>query len=136
MRFHFISHIIDGAPLSIMFGGQPASELMSEDPIKRCVLLVLWQSQQDQASELAIGLSAAGEPPIKYKVSGTWHGWKAPGANLASDLIAEVERLAAFAEGPFPREGDIDVTFSDTRLRWKVRRASADAACTLTRVRD
>ncbi len=109
---------------------------MSEDPIKRCVLLVLWQSQQDGASELTIGLSAAGEPPIKYKVGGRLYEWKSPGANQARDLIAEVERLAGFPEGPFPKEGEIDLTFSDTRLRWKVRRASAEAACVLTPVRD
>jgi len=110
---------------------------MSEDPIKRAVLLILYQSQQDQADELVISPAVAGGVPVRYKVRGTWHDWKSPGPNLSSSLVAEIERLAAFRDGPYPQEGNIDVAFPDTRgtvvrLRWKVGRASAGAPCILT----
>ncbi len=105
---------------------------MSENPVTRCVLQVLWQSQQDEASEVMIGPSPAAEVAVRYRVGGTWHDWKSPGANMAAPLIGEVERLAAFPEGPFPKEGTVDVVFGATRLRWRARREKADAACVLT----
>ena len=51
---------------------------MSYDPIRRCTLLVLFQSQQDNATELVIGPSTGGGAPIKYRVGSAWCDWKAP----------------------------------------------------------
>jgi hypothetical protein len=109
--------------------------MSEDDPLTRYVLMVLYQSQQDQASEVTIGPYRTGEPPVRYKVEGTWHDWSSPDASLASKLIGEVERLAAFPEGPFPREGTIDLAFAETRLRWRAQRPSADSACVLTPLR-
>lgn len=107
-----------------------------DDPVTRYVLQVLYQSQQDQASRVVIGPYRAGELPVRYKVSGTWHDWSSPDATLASKLIGEVERLAALPETPFPKEGTIDVTFRETRLHWRAQRPSAEAVCVLTPLRS
>ena len=108
---------------------------MSEDPVTRYVLQVLYQSQRDEASEVMIGPSGAGELPLRYKVGQTWHDWASPEVSLASKLISEGERLAAFPEGPFPKSGTVDVAFRETRLRWRAQRLSAEAACVLIPLR-
>jgi len=109
-----------------------AAHRMNEEPIKRFTLLVLFQAQQDHATELTIGLASTGRPAIRYKVGGTWHDWSPPPAHIMPDVAAELGRLAAFSDTPFPKEGLIDVPFGGVRLRWSIRVTSADADCVLT----
>lgn len=105
---------------------------MNEDPIKRFTLLILFQAQQDRATELTIGLAKSGQSPIRYKVGGTWHDMSPPPAHIVPDVVVELGRLAAFSNRPFPKEGLIDLPFGSVRLRWVIRLASADADCVLT----
>jgi hypothetical protein len=105
---------------------------MSEDVIKRCTLLVLFQAQQDHAVELVIGRASGSGAPVRYKVEGAWHDWTSPGPDLVPGIIAELGRLAAFTKRPFPKEGLIDVSYSGVRLRWVIRMTSPDADCILT----
>jgi len=108
---------------------------MSEDPIKRFALLVLSLAQQDHATKLTIAPDAAGaKAPIRYQVSGIWYDLSPPPAHILPGVVAELGRLAAFSDSPFPREGLIDVPFEGLRLRWAIRIASADADCILTSV--
>jgi type II secretory ATPase GspE/PulE/Tfp pilus assembly ATPase PilB-like protein len=107
---------------------------MSESPIERCTRLMLFQAQQDHATELVIGPSRDGKPLIRYKVAGAWHDWQSPGADLVPAIIAELGSLAAFTTRPFPKEGLIDVPYSGIRLLWIIRMKSADTGCTLTAV--
>ncbi len=105
---------------------------MSEDPIRRLTLLVLFQAQQDHATELTIAPAISGRPAIKYKVEGTWHEMSPPPAHILPGVVAELGLLAAFSNKPFPKEGLIDVPYSGVRLRWVIRMTSADADCILT----
>jgi hypothetical protein len=105
---------------------------MSDDPIKRYALLVLFQAQQDHATELVIGAGECDGPPIKYKVDDIWYDMSQPPAEILAAVVEEVQRLAALADGAFPREGAVDVAFSGVRLAWKVQIASLGAACVLT----
>src|SRR5947207_15320481 len=105
---------------------------MTEEPIKRFTLLVLFQAQQDHATELAIASTVSGRPPIRYKVEGTWYEMSPPPSYILPDVVAELGRLAAFAKRPFPKEGLIDVPYAGVRLRWILRMTSADADCILT----
>ncbi len=105
---------------------------MNEEPIRRFALLVLFQAQQDHATELTIGPASRGRPPIRYRVGGTWYDMSPPPEHIMPQVIAELERLAAFSNRPFPREGLIDLPFGSVRLRWIIRMASADAECVLT----
>ncbi len=105
---------------------------MNDDPIKRFTRLVLFQAQQDHATELTIAPASGARPPIRYKVGDTWYDLSPPPAHILPDVIAELARLAAFTKKPFPKDGLIDVPYSGVRLRWVIRMKSADADCILT----
>jgi type IV pilus assembly protein PilB len=105
---------------------------MNGDPIKRFTLLVLFQAQQDHATELTISGRAEGRAPIRYKVEGAWYDMSPPPEHILPDVIAELGRMADFTRRPFPKEGIIDVPYSGVRLRWVVRAASADSEFVLT----
>jgi hypothetical protein len=107
---------------------------MSEEPIKRFTLLVLFEAQQDHATELTIGPVISGRSPIRYKVRGAWYDLSPPPEHIMPGVVEELGRLAAFTNRPFPKEGLIDVFYSGVRLRWIIRMASADADCLLTPV--
>jgi hypothetical protein len=107
---------------------------MSDDPIKRCTQLILFQAQQDHATELIIRNSPGSGSAIRYKVAETWHDWKSPSREQAPAIVGEIGRLASFTKRPFPKEGLIDVQYSGVRLLWVVRMASAEGDCVLTPV--
>ena len=109
---------------------------MSEAPIRHFTLLLLFQAQQDHATELTIAPASGERPPIRYKVGNAWHDLSPPPAQILPGVVAELDQLAAFARRPFPKEGLIDVAYSGVRLRWIIRRASADADCVLTPVEE
>jgi type IV pilus assembly protein PilB len=103
---------------------------MSDDPIRRFTLLVLFQAQEDRATELVITPSIGGG--IRYKVDGTWYDMSPPPSHILPSAVAELGRLAELPEGPFPKEGIIDVAYFGLRLRWKIHLRSAEAECVLT----
>ncbi len=107
---------------------------MSERPIERFTLLVLFQAQEDHATELTIASSAGSGSPIRYKVEGAWYDLSPPPEHILPGVIAELGRLAAFNDKPFPREGLIDIPFGSRRLRWRIRMENEDADCVLTPV--
>jgi len=107
---------------------------MSEDPIQRFTLLVLFQAQQDRATELTIASAISGRSPITYKVGALGTNMSAPPAHIMAGVVAQLETVAAFTKRPFLKEGLIDVPYSGVRLRWIIRMATADAACMLTPV--
>jgi hypothetical protein len=107
---------------------------MSEDPIQRFACLVLFQAQQDHATELTIARASPGRAPIRYKVADIWYDMSRPPAHILPGIVAEFGRLAAFTKRPFPKEGLIDVPYSGVRLRWIIRMTSADDDCILTPV--
>ncbi len=118
-----------------MFGGQRIAEFMSDDPIKRFTLLVLFQAWQDDATELVVGSSRAFGTYIKYRVAGSLYEMSPPPAHIIPDVIAEFGRLAGLPDGEFPKEGTIDVKLSTGHTKWKIQMASADAECILTAIR-
>jgi len=105
---------------------------MNDDPIERFTRLVLFQAQQDHATELTIAPAIGARPPIRYKVGDTWYDLSPPPAHILPDVNAELARLAAFTKRPFPKEGIIEAPFRSLRLRWVIRMKSADADCILT----
>jgi hypothetical protein len=113
-------------------GGTSAALHMNEEPIRRFTRLVLFQAQQDHATELTIAPASGEQPSIRYKVGDRWYDMSPPPADILPGVVAELDRLAAFSKRPFPKEGLIDVPYSGVRLRWIHRRTSADADCVLT----
>ena len=107
---------------------------MSKDAIKRTTKVILFQAQQDQATELVIRSSPGTGAAIRYKVAEKWHDWKSPPAELAPAIIGEIGKLADFTKRPCPKEGLIDVPYSGIRLLWVAKLASADGDCVLSPV--
>jgi hypothetical protein len=107
---------------------------MSDNPITRFTLLLLFQAQQDHATELTIAPAIGERAPIRYKVQGNWYDFSPPPEQILPEVVAALERLAAFAHRPFPREGPIDVAYSGVRLHWIIRMASPQSDCVLTPV--
>jgi hypothetical protein len=105
---------------------------MNEEPIRRFIRSVLFQAQQDHANELTIGPASRGRPPIRYEIGRTRYDMSPPPVHIMPDVVAELGRLAAFSNRPFPKEALIDVPYDVVRLRWVIRMTSADADCVLT----
>jgi hypothetical protein len=107
---------------------------MGEDPIRRFVLLVLFQTQQDRATELVIAPASGDKSPIKYKVDGAWYDMSPPPSHILPDVMIELGRLAKLTKGA--REGDICTTFLGVRLKWKITVADGDGGFVLTPLRQ
>jgi hypothetical protein len=107
---------------------------MSDDIIKRTTKLILFQAQQDHATEVVVRSSPGTGAAVRYKVADTWHDWTGPASELAPAIIGEIEELADFTKRPCPKEGLIDVPYSGVRLLWVARMASADGDCLLSPV--
>ncbi len=108
---------------------------MSEEPIKRFVLLVLFQAQQDRASELVVDASTGQASGIRYRVDGKLYEMSPPPPHLLPHVEAELGRLANLPEGPFPKEGRLELPFGAVRLKWKLSVAGPDGPCVLTRIK-
>ena len=107
---------------------------MTDDVIQRTTKQVLFQAQQDHATELVVRSCPRTGAAIRYKVAETWHDWNSPGPQFAPAIIGAIGRLADFTRRPCPKEGLIDVPYSGVRLLWVARMASANGDCTLTPV--
>jgi len=105
---------------------------MNHDPIERFTLLVLWQAQQDRATELVVAPTDSERAAIRYKVEGTWHDMSPPPSHILPEVVAELGRLANLPEGAFPKEGTIDIAYFTGRVRWRIQMASAEGECVLT----
>jgi type II secretory ATPase GspE/PulE/Tfp pilus assembly ATPase PilB-like protein len=103
---------------------------MEDDPINRFVLLVLFQAQQDRATELIFAPASVDSAPIRYKVDGTWYDLSPPPASILPDVMNELGRLAKLTNGA--KEGEICATFSNARLRWRITVSGAEAGFLLT----
>ena len=107
---------------------------MSEEPINRFTLLLLFQADQDHATELKIPPASGPPTPIRYKVRDHWYDLSPPPEHILPGVVSVLGELAGLNDKPFPREGLIDVPFGGRHLRWAIRMESADAECVLTKV--
>jgi type II secretory ATPase GspE/PulE/Tfp pilus assembly ATPase PilB-like protein len=108
-----------------------------DSAIRRFVQLLLFQVQQDQATELVIGATpATGDTPIRYKVEGTWRDLPPFPSHIRPEVVSELAQMAGFPAGQIPGEGVLDVSFGEVRLRWMVGMTDADGECRLVRVED
>ena len=108
-----------------------------DSAVRQFIRLVLFQAQQDHATELVIGATpASGDTPIRYKVEDTWYDLSPFPSHVRPDVISELVRMAKFHAGHIPGEGVLDESFGDVRLRWIVGMTSADGECMFVRVQD
>ena len=113
--------------------GRP--QLAAKNPIRRFITLVLMQAEADRATELVVGIVPEGGEgtPIKYKVEGSWYDVSPFPSDIRARVVSELGRMAGLRKGQFPQEGVLSVPLTDTRLTWRVRIASPNAECVLTK---
>jgi hypothetical protein len=112
------------------------SEGKHDDAIRRFIHLVLFQSQQDRATELVVGIATPSGVPIRYKLEGMWYEMSPFPSHIRADVVSELLRMAGFHAGQVPGEGVLNASFGDIRLRWMVAMTSADGECKIRRVDD
>jgi type II secretory ATPase GspE/PulE/Tfp pilus assembly ATPase PilB-like protein len=77
--------------------------------VRRFIHLVLFQAQQDDATELVIGVTPTnGDTPIRYKVGDAWYDMSPFPAHIRRDVVAELAQMAGLPLGQFPSEGVLD----------------------------
>ena len=103
-----------------------------EIAIRRFLSLVLFQAQQDRATELIIGPSKGEDTPIRYKVDGTWYEMSPFPSHMRAVVVSEAARFAHMPGGAYPQEGDMAIAFGEFQLKWKVVIKSADGDCVFT----
>ena len=104
------------------------------DPAKRFVISLLFQAQQDGATELVIAPPKGDKIPIKYKLNEVWYPMSSPPARLRAALLMELQRMAELPDGQFPQEGLLNVSVAGTEATWRIQLTTAEAECVLTRL--
>jgi type II secretory ATPase GspE/PulE/Tfp pilus assembly ATPase PilB-like protein len=109
--------------------------LTTTSPIRRFITLLLVQAQQDGASELIVGVAAAGGTgtPIRYKVEGCWHDMSPFPSHIRARVVSELGSMAGLRRGHYPKDGVLSVPLPSMRLTWRVQIASRGAECVLTK---
>ncbi|MBI3881264.1 MAG: hypothetical protein HY301_14515 [Verrucomicrobia bacterium] len=111
--------------------------IQEDDPIRKFILLVLWQVQEDRATELVIGVTSAPESgaPITYKVDGVWYEMTPFPLNLRPKIVAELERMAKLStDEKYPKDGVLAEKVAGIWLMWRLVVKEPNAECVLTPV--
>lgn len=113
-------------------GLNPIPDIPDADPIKRFILLVLWQAHTDGATELVFGVPPQGGPdtPLRYHVDGHWYDLSPFPSAIRLGIITELERMARLS--PDVRTGILDEIVGGTRLKWRLQLRTAQNECWLT----
>lgn len=106
------------------------------EAIRRFIRLVLLQAQQEQATELIIGITAPSGVLIRYNVEGNWHEMSPFPSHIRPDVVSELVRMADFHAGQIPGKAVLEESFGNIRLRWIVAVTVAEGECILTRLQD
>lgn len=97
-------------------------ELPEMSPVRKFIVLVLWQAQEDQADDVVIGEPTSHQVPIRYRVGGTWYEMT-PFPEEIREAVHRVVAEMAGHRGPvqFPWHGKIDLDVTpNLRLSWSV----------------
>jgi hypothetical protein len=112
-------------------------ESTNGETIRRFIRVVLFQVQQDNATELVIGKSLPkGKTPIRYKVNGKWHEMAPFPSYIRASVISELGQMAKFAIGQTAGKGVLESRIGSSRSQWRIEIIDADGECRFVRVPD
>lgn len=106
------------------------------EPVKKFVVLVLWQAQQDRATELVIDQPIPQQGvPIRYLVDDAWYDMTPFPEHIRVQVAQTIIRMAGCPEpARYPVEGAIDeLVTPEVYLRWHAAIAVPDAPIRLRR---
>jgi hypothetical protein len=116
------------------FGKVP--RLPEMHPVRKYVVLVLWQAQQDHATQVMIGQPVEGNGvPVRYQVEGTWYDYEPFPEHIRREVVATILSMAGRSDpARFPVEGEIDERLTaEVHLQWHASVAALDAPIRLYR---
>ena len=99
-------------------------EIPESDPVRKYILLVLWLAQTDKATELTIGRLESTGVSVRYKVDGRWYTLSPFPAKIRPDVVTRLQSMAGITGDV--REGSLDETAGNVRLKWSVRMTTPD----------
>ena len=80
-----------------LFGLKQSKKSGPESSVRGFIHLLLFQAQQDQATELVIGLASPSQGvSIRYKVENAWYEMSPFPVHIRPDVVAELVRMAKF----------------------------------------
>ena len=100
------------------------------DPVRKYILLGLWQAQTDKATELTIGRIESNGVSMRYKVAGRWYTLTPFPAKFRPDVVRQLRTMAGMIGEA--REGTLDETAGNLRLKWAIRMTTPDEELILT----
>jgi hypothetical protein len=105
--------------------------------IHKFIRLLLFQTHQDQATELVIGIALpGGGTPLRYKVKDTWHDMSPFPSHVRHVVISELMRMSNLSTGQIPGNGLLNERFGQKQLKWSVAITSLEGECRLVQVPD
>jgi hypothetical protein len=105
-------------------------EIPESDPVRKYIVLVLWQAQTDKATELTIGRVESNGVHVRYKVDDRWYTLSPFPAKIRPDVVRQLQKMARIT-GEI-REGILDEIAGNLRLKWSVRMTTPDEKLILT----
>lgn len=104
---------------------------------RRLIHVILFQAQQDNATELIIEkASSDGETPVRYKVGQVWHEMPAFPSHIRPNVISQLAVMANLPVGQTTGRGAFALTVGNLRVRWDVEITGRDDECRLVCARD
>ena len=94
-------------------------DIPESDPVRKFILLVLWQAQTDNATELIIGKLESTGVHVRYKVDDRWYTLCPFPAKIRPDVVRQLQAMAGMIDEA--KEGTLDETAGNARLKWSVR---------------
>jgi hypothetical protein len=111
-------------------------ESKQDGAIRQYIHMILFQAQQDQATDLVIGAASSDAgTPIRYKIEDVWYDFAPFPSSIRPDVLSELTSMAKFPEGQICGEGILEEKFGDLRSRWTMM-ISKNGECLLNRVND
>jgi len=105
-------------------------EIPESDPVRKYILLFLWQAQTDNATELTIGKVESKGVSVRYKVDGRWYSLSPFPAKLRPDVVRQLQAMAKMNANVL--DGTLDELAGNVRLKWSVRMTTPDEELILT----
>ncbi len=115
-------------------------KLPDMEPVRKYVLLGLWQAARDGASEVVLGgvdQASVEQVAIRYRVQGVWYDMAPFPVDILPDIRARLCEMSGIPQDSrFPWEGLIEGDCDGLPLRWQVAIASDVAPIRLTNLSE
>ena len=105
------------------------ADIPDDDPIRKFVLLILYQAKMDRATHLIIG---EGGDQVRYEVDGEWYEMAPSPLSMHSGVVSRLLRMASVSpDMQYPKEGVLIEMVQGVLLAWKLAIQDEKGICDL-----